>query len=706
MANPNNVRLNEVLAANDQTSGQNIVVTANDAIILQPSATINLQENVSEPGGPPDPGHSKMWVRADSPNTLRFTDDSGADAHLGLYSAMVISVRDFGAVGDGVTDDTAAIQTALDAAALHGGIQTVIIPPGNYVVTSTINHPPKVAVRGAGSAATYIQQQNDASPVWVIPPGGNQRAHLSDLRINGQPQLIDPVSPTDGNYIPYLDALFGTRSGVGLSLRAATFVTVRDVEIWDFEIGIDLADGTTAFSGYNMIGPQVGVNRCDTGVQAIGDCNSTTIFGSRVYYCYGLDNVGVAVNVNGAGGLTLMGNTFEASDCCLRIRADATDHLQVFVASNYLEPATNPRTGAEGSVYDIVVEDLGPLASNNDGRMVQGLGNVVSGNRAFADLRPSSIHQWDGPSSLSFGARYSGAAQTKRNLVRNGGFGYYNPTWMPDWTVTNLTFSEDNDFVTGVRSLRLESVLNNLSSLTNEFDVGDRSLEWITIGVRYKVESGAFRVTAQAGANNAQRHDEGPLGVWKEMHVTIRRPPNSATARVQITPDWDGMSGGVCYVDEVWAVAGRFAVEPTQYGERVELLDAPITISGDSVYAGGPWGLVDILDLPAALPSPLGGLATAPAGVIGGIFKLSIMVDAPTAGILADHNWLSIRAPGAGPGAALIPATHNRVTAIYGNQPAEAHFTIRATQVQGELNRGDATLACHYAIQLVGWILR
>ena len=49
----------------------------------------------------------------------------------------VISVKDFGALGNGTTDDTTAIQNAIDYGTSVGGV--VFFPTGYYRVTDTLN---------------------------------------------------------------------------------------------------------------------------------------------------------------------------------------------------------------------------------------------------------------------------------------------------------------------------------------------------------------------------------------------------------------------------------------------------------------------------------------------------------------------------------------------------------------------------------------
>jgi hypothetical protein len=81
----------------------------------------------------------------------------------------VVDVTDHGAVGDGVTVDTAAIQAAVDQAAVRGGI--VRFPPGHYRVAAPgirITRPVQLA--GVGWEGTAVEEgAGEKAPV----PGGS-----------------------------------------------------------------------------------------------------------------------------------------------------------------------------------------------------------------------------------------------------------------------------------------------------------------------------------------------------------------------------------------------------------------------------------------------------------------------------------------------------------------------------------------------------
>src|SRR5262245_15959623 len=94
---------------------------------------------------------------------------TGATSSRTLQDRMTdfITVKDYGAVGDGSTDDTAAIQAAVDAAWGPAGSpharnltlnKPVIFPAGTYKVTDTI-YVESVAggqIIGAGSKTTSL----------------------------------------------------------------------------------------------------------------------------------------------------------------------------------------------------------------------------------------------------------------------------------------------------------------------------------------------------------------------------------------------------------------------------------------------------------------------------------------------------------------------------------------------------------------------
>src|SRR5438552_2296749 len=78
--------------------------------------------------------------------------------------ADLYSVAEFGAKGDGKTDDTAAFQKALDTAA-HAGGGIVLAPRGNYFFAGHLNVPNAVTLKGVWeSVPSHVGIRNPGAP--------------------------------------------------------------------------------------------------------------------------------------------------------------------------------------------------------------------------------------------------------------------------------------------------------------------------------------------------------------------------------------------------------------------------------------------------------------------------------------------------------------------------------------------------------------
>ena len=100
-------------------------------------------------------------------------------------AAEVASVMDFGAKADGVTNDAAAIQKAIDAAHAAGG-GVALLPPGNYL-TGTIHLKSNVTLRiSAGATLWGSRRAEDYNPMHLIYARGAQNIAIEgDGTING-----------------------------------------------------------------------------------------------------------------------------------------------------------------------------------------------------------------------------------------------------------------------------------------------------------------------------------------------------------------------------------------------------------------------------------------------------------------------------------------------------------------------------------------
>jgi hypothetical protein len=101
----------------------------------------------------------------------------------------LISVRDFGAKGDGRSDDTAAVQRAIDRADAAPGGGTVWFPPGRYAVRglSCINHDPDrfepvLRLLGAGPSVSTITPM--AADAILVDASGRSGLRIEALSID------------------------------------------------------------------------------------------------------------------------------------------------------------------------------------------------------------------------------------------------------------------------------------------------------------------------------------------------------------------------------------------------------------------------------------------------------------------------------------------------------------------------------------------
>lgn len=143
-----------------------------------------------------------------------------------------ISVMDFGAVGDGVTDDTIAIQLTIDfVAALGGG--TILFPAGVYIITSTIeinkSYIKLVGVVGGGNSDGYYKY-----PIIPKPDATGFQPQFSPSRIVWH-------GNAGGTMIRFASSIINNPSGSPSSYyreKTLTCVGMGDIELhgWDFTL--------------------------------------------------------------------------------------------------------------------------------------------------------------------------------------------------------------------------------------------------------------------------------------------------------------------------------------------------------------------------------------------------------------------------------------------------------------------------------------
>ncbi len=158
-----------------------------------------------------------------------------------------INVKDYGATGDGTTNDTTSVQNALNAAVAAG--RNLHFPAGEYKVanislTTTTAH---ISITGDSSGHTILKNTIDTNPVFSIGTSCNQ-INVSNLTFAGngtvrawgtgngvagnaslsgytRPTVVAAVRCTDVNHVNF-DACYFQDALIGLELRGGIVVVV------------------------------------------------------------------------------------------------------------------------------------------------------------------------------------------------------------------------------------------------------------------------------------------------------------------------------------------------------------------------------------------------------------------------------------------------------------------------------------------------
>jgi hypothetical protein len=192
---------------------------------------------------------------------------------IGYANANVFNVMNYGAHGDGVTDDTQAVQAAINAA--EGGKGTVFFPAGNYLISSTLLISNSVTVQGTGyqsAGSDFVDTDGATLAIAASSLHGcsciiqtNVTASIFSVSTNQTVQFLElelfyknfatpfsgatAIAISGANSDSLIRDLFIYGADRGISITDCAAWTVDNVLIFNAQTYGVLVDGTAANSG-------------------------------------------------------------------------------------------------------------------------------------------------------------------------------------------------------------------------------------------------------------------------------------------------------------------------------------------------------------------------------------------------------------------------------------------------------------------------
>jgi hypothetical protein len=303
-----------------------------------------------------------------------------------------VSVKDFGAVGDGVTDDTVAIQAALNVTG------TVFIQPGTYKISSSLVVKNYTHLIGAGQYNTFLQYTGTGDAIQINNPINSSTASyitLEHFAVNyiGTPAAGKACIADTGSTFLHINhvSTYGGKYGLILDQTEVSFVTKCTFN-YSVVANLWITNGADR---------SVGALPLFTNRITIKDNNFNQATGVTGTYCV-VDDGGVCHtyadnNFNGGGTwmriaapnvLTISGNEFEVAFDSHPIWFVTTTSVLgttvfgtgVVILANEFVPSTNQQcvvfTGSAGN-FGNVVSIANAWSNNSTFARYLGLANVT-----------------------------------------------------------------------------------------------------------------------------------------------------------------------------------------------------------------------------------------------------------------------------------------------------------------------------------------